>query len=354
MGRLRLMGEPAPLVQGVLRPTGTGTAEFSVSDTGTLIYLPGPTTASSSRQSALVLVDRKGHEEALKAPPAVYQFPRFSPDGKQVAVGTDDGNRSKYLGLQPHRHNLDSPAHVWGQESLSHLVCRQRTDCVPVGSGGRPGIFWQRADGTDTAERLTRPDAGTSHIPESWSRTGTGERFSFSAIKGDTASLFTFSLDEKKSAPFGDVRSTTALNSVFSPDGKWLAYTLREPPRVTSLIQPFPPTGTPYQIKADLAHHPMWSPDGKELFYLGGSPGLVAVSVTLQPSPAFGIPMTLAGTVGFFAPYGATRNHDIAPDGNTFVTVGDATGTESGVPAAPQIRVVLNWMEELKQRVPTR
>ena len=89
--------------------------------------------------------------------------------------------------------------------------------------------------------------------------------------------------------------------------------------------------------------------------------GILAATLTATASPfnratyfSFRTPVTLPGTEGFLTPYGETRNHDIAPDGNTFITVGDATRTESGALAAPQIRVVLNWMEDLKQRVPTR
>ena len=80
--------------------------------------------------------------------------------------------------------------------------------------------------------------------------------------------------------------------------------------------------------------------------------GLFAASFTLQPSPGFGIPVAVAGSVTFRASPVSPRNHDIAPDGKRLITVGDAT--ESGAPTAPQIRVVLNWFEELKDKVPTK
>ena len=86
---------------------------------------------------------------------------------------------------------------------------------------GDLAIFWQRADGTGTAERLTKPERGISHVPESWSPQG--ERFLFSVAKGSSVSLWTFSVPDKKIAPFGDVRSSNPINSVFSRDGRWVA-----------------------------------------------------------------------------------------------------------------------------------
>ena len=98
----------------------------------------------------------------------------------------------------------------------------------------------------------------------------------------------------------------------------------------------------------------MWSPlDGKELFYMSTTTtdGLFKVGFTLQPSPAFGIPEILAKNVTFRSSPVSPRNHDISPNGKQFVTVADAAPAESGVPTTPQIRVVLNWFEELKEKV---
>jgi Tol biopolymer transport system component len=360
--RLQLVGAPVPVVQGVRRPVGSSAANFSVSETGSLIYVPGPTNASLSRASGLVLVNRNGHEEALMVPPAPYEVSRFSPDGKQVAVGTDDGKEANIWVYQISGTSSIRQLTFGGRNRYPVWAANGQRIAFQSDREGAPGIFWQRADGSDTAERLTKPDEGTSHVPESWSQTG--ERLSFSAMSSGSAAetatpatLWTISVNDKNAVPFGDIRSRTALNSTFSPDGRWLAYTLRSS-RATVNVQPFPPTGARYQIRED-AHHPMWSADGKELFYLGSGnianiTGLLAVSFTLQPSPAFGIPVTVTGSGRFRATYGGPRTYDVAPDGKSFIAVGDATPTESGVPAAPQIRVVLNWTEELKAHVPVK
>ena len=96
---LRMTGGPVPIVEGVRRGGGTGTGSlvgiggasthFSVSDTGTLVYVPGPLSASTVQR--LAIGDRDGVIEPLKLQPGLYQFPRSSPDGKRIVFGTDDG-----------------------------------------------------------------------------------------------------------------------------------------------------------------------------------------------------------------------------------------------------------------------
>ena len=77
------------------------------------------------------------------------------------------------------------------------------------------------------------------------------------------------------------------------------------------------------------------------------------MSFAQQPSPAFGIPAVLAARQTFRTSPVTPRNHDIARDGK-FIVVADAAPNGSAVPTAPQIRVVLNWFEELKERVPLK
>jgi hypothetical protein len=117
-------------------------------------------------------------------------------------------------------------------------------------------------------------------------------------------------------------------------------------------VQPFPATGAKYQISKTVGIHPTWSPDGKELFYGAGPGQFVAVSVTTRPTFTFGNPVPLPSLFVDRGP-GYERNNDITLDGKRFLAVA-AGQTASGAPAAPQIQVVLNWQEELKQRVPTR
>ena len=356
--RLEVAGGPVPIVEGVQRSTGggsSGAVQFSFSDTGSLVYIPGPAGAFGAGR-ALVLADRKGSAEILKLPPGPYEHLRISPDGKRVAFDTDDGKE----------------AIVWiydlaGTSSMRRLTFGQKNR-FPIWSGdgqriafqsdreGDLGIFWQRADGTGTAERLTRPEQGTSHVPESWSPDG--KRFLFAATKGSSISLWAFVLEDRKATPFGDVQSRNPINAVFSPDGRWVAYYSNETGRDAIYVQPFPLTGTKYQIpKNDPGqndHHPVWSSDGKELFYIPALGALAAISVTTRPDFSFGNPVAVPRkfSTGNSAPE-SMRNYDLTPDGKILGLVDASEQTQSGNSNAPEFRVVLNWFEELKAKVPT-
>src|SRR5262249_54238942 len=91
IGRLEKTGPPVPVIGGVARAPGaqTGATQFSVSTNGSLAYVPGPTAPRSNLE--LSVVDRSGAVEQLHVTARAYQSPRVSPDGKWLAVGTDDG-----------------------------------------------------------------------------------------------------------------------------------------------------------------------------------------------------------------------------------------------------------------------
>jgi WD40 repeat protein len=140
-----------------------------------------------------------------------------SPDGRHVAFGVDDGKEQM----------------VWiydlsGATSMRRLTFGGRNrypawsaDSARVAfSSDRDGdaaIFWQRADGTGTAERLTKPEQGTSHVPNAWSPDG--KTLFFSVTKGSDVSLWTLSVQEKKVAAFGGVQATVQPNPAISPTG---------------------------------------------------------------------------------------------------------------------------------------
>jgi dipeptidyl aminopeptidase/acylaminoacyl peptidase len=372
--RLEVTGGPVPVVEGVRRAAaaggtlgvaqlnaGTGTAQFSTAANGSLVFQPGPVSPSSSGFVQLALLDRKGSVEPLKLQPAVYQQPRVSPDGKRIVFSTDDGK----------------DAVVWIYELSGATAMRRLTfggkNRFPIWSvdgqrvafqsdrEGDLGIFWQAADGSGTAERLTKADAGTSHIPESWSPKE--DAFLFRVTKGPDVSLSLFSLKERKATSFGSIRSASPTDAVFSPDGRWVAYSAQtvNENRVV-YVQPFPPTGATYQLpvlEAGGYRHPRWSPDGKELFYWsGGNVRMRAVAVTTQPTFAFGNPTPIPNpTYWLDTVADAARQYDVTADGQRFVgriVPGSANSTDAGAAMNAEIQVVLNWFEDLKARVPTK
>ncbi len=147
---------------------------------------------------------------------------------------------------------------------------------------------------------------------------------------------------------FVDIPGRTQSNSEFSPDGKWLAYNSNESGDWETYVQPFPPTGAKHQITREGGYYPLWSADGSELFFELDE-RLMAVRIETEPNLTFGnaeeLPMRIS-------PRGS-RNYDITPDGQRFLTVIPAPNAEADETTSVRINIVLNWFEELKQRVPT-
>jgi len=107
-----------------------------------------------------------------------------------------------------------------------------------------------------------------------------------------------------------------------------------------------------HQITMESGGNPVWSPNGKQLFYYWNSKINV---VDLQTEPTFSvIKVSALPITGAIQPIGLPRNYDISPDGKQFIVVLAASQTQNNQPAAPQLNVVLNWLEELKQRVPVK
>ncbi len=98
----------------------------------------------------------------------------------------------------------------------------------------------------------------------------------------------------------------------------------------------------------------MWSPEGSELFYRPGArtAGITLRSVDIVTQPAFAFSNEQTLLVEGFHVVSGDRSFDISPDGEQLLMVFPADQSDSGEPARPQINIVLNWFEELKERVP--
>jgi len=356
----QVAGDRVPILAGVRRGSSLiGTAQFAVSDTGVLVYIPGPLDARAAPR-VVSISDRGGSTMTLKLPPARYAHPRVSPDGRSLAVAIDEGGDTdisiydltatsaiRRLTIQGRNQHP-----IWFPDSARVAFQSNRE--------GDDGIFWQRADGQGAVERLTTAPKDAAHVPESFSPDG--KYLLFSEQKGRIHTLFVLSLADKTVAPFGGVASTTSPEAVFSPDGRWVAYASGAEgglysPESGIFVQPFPATGARFQVpKVRIDYHPAWSPDGKSLYFVNASPRpLSVVEVRTEPSVSFGAPMEVPSSIprpGLLN--GSRRGYDILPDGR-ILTVSPARQQEStdGV-LQKDIDVVVNWFEELKQRVPVR
>jgi Tol biopolymer transport system component len=327
----------------------TGEAQFTTSPTGTLIYIPGPAGPVSETQD-LALADRAGTLERLNLPTGLYFHARMSPDGRHVAftseAGKDNSNVFVYAlggGTSMQRLTFGGVNRypVWTADG-KRIAFQSDRD-------GDRGIFWQPADGSGTAERLTKAEEGAAHTPESWSPSG--DELLYTVTKASKMTLWVLSLRQRHSSQFPDVESTAPIASAFSPDGRWVAYGANG----SVFVQPYPPTGAKYQVPSTNGspHHPFWSRDGKELFYEPNINQLFVVPVRTQPEFAFGTPKSLtAGNFGSTNPAFA-RNRDVDVTGKRFITPVLASERDAGLTTA-EIRIVLNWFTELKERVPAK
>lgn len=147
------------------------------------------------------------------------------------------------------------------------------------------------------------------------------------------------------------------MSPVFSPDGRWMVYNSGEDIGLQDVfVEPFPPNGARRKISPDLGFWPMWSRDGSELFYrpaVGPAQTgitLRVVDVATEPEFTFSNERTLP--VGNFVANMGYRDYDITPDDKKLLMVFPEGATDSSMPTTERIQVVLNWFEELKERVP--
>ena len=284
--------------------------------------------------------------------------PRVSPDARRLAVGIvssqqadvwvydlDGASAIRRLTLQGRNQHP-----VWSADSQRVAFQSDRE--------GDLGIFWQRADGSGAPERLTTAPKGAAHVPESWAPDG--QHLLFSEVNAGSHVLLSLSVSDKSTAPFGNVRSLRPINAVFSPDGRWVAYTTVPvgagtlSPDGGVFVQPFPATGARFQVpKTNIDYHPAWARDGKELFYTpGGSRPLVAVGVQTQPQVTFTSPVNLPDASRWSMLSAEARGYDTLPGGRFLGMT--RPGEADSVAVEPGLHVVVNWMEELKRLVPAR
>ena len=224
---------------------------------------------------------------------------------------------------------------------------------------GTQRIYWQAADLSGTATPLTPSEPGVNHQVDSWSPDG--RTLSFAKLPFPL-SVWTLTLDEEGEPAepelfVGGTAGSDSFSSAFAPDGQWLVYLSQAAIGGEQLfIEPFPATGTRFQLTQNGGSNPLWSRDGRELFYRrgaggarAGTPTLLTVDITLESTPRFSDERAMP--IEGFAVTGS-REYDITPDGERFIMVFPSDETESGETARPQINIVLNWFQELKERVP--
>jgi len=356
-------GSPVPLVEGIASGQ-SGAANYSVSRAGRLVYAEGAVGVAGPAPWQLVWVDREGREDALPMRPRPYTIPRLSPDGRSVAVGVsrlverDDAEvvardlwvydvRSGAGQRLTYDDELNS-APIWTPDG-SHILFSSTLDAPRPASfptGGWWGnVYSVPADGSGPALRVATSE----------------DNQVLTGISPDRRALYTKAITpathwEIMMLPVdGPGEATPLVTGPFrrgsgdiSPDGRWLAYRSDETGEFEIYVQPFPGPGARVPVSIGGGDEPVWSADSRELFYVGPEDMMMAATVSGTTVPQVTERRALFSAAGYRRAGGNPRQYHVAPDGRFLMM----RLPELGEDASEGFTVVLNWFEELRERVP--
>jgi serine/threonine-protein kinase len=352
-GRADVSGESVSMVTP-LTVVRAGPADYSVSRSGDLIFVPAGTVRQPAR--TLVWVDRKGREEPIPAEPRTYEVARISPDGARIVLDLRDQTNDMWI-WDITRRTLTPLNRDPGQD-MSPLWTADGKRIIWTSSrgGGFPNLFWQAADGSGTAERLTTHP--TVQFPISITPDG-GTVLGFTSTTG-RRQIFRVSIAarDQKAVPLLSGRSVE-YGPEISPDGKWLAYHSDESGEFQVYVRPFPNVESGrIQVSTTGGSRAAWSRTGNELFYLDQDGMLTGVAVkTTGESFAAGVPAKILNTRyhgGVTLGGYDLRAFDVSPDGQRFLMIKDVDSIKPSPESETSMVLVMDWVEELKARVPAR
>jgi serine/threonine-protein kinase len=350
--RLELTGPAVPVLQGAMVYMPVGAADITVSDAGTIAYLPAPPDANYMDQR-IDWLHRDGTSTPLRVTPARWLNPRFAPDRRQLAFDVFDGAQH------------DVWTYDWGRDLMSRLTFDPAADGAPVWTpdarrivfnstrhGQRANLYWQRVDATGEIQRLT--DADRRHVAGSWDPSG--RILAFTEYDPQTAAptvmLLRLEGDEtsgwRPAQPTGFIKG--ADDPMFSPDGRWMAYVATEPGRQKRevYVQPFPGPGGRWQISTDGGDNPAWSRTRRELLYATADHRIAAISYAVNGDSFHAEKLRLLPN-SRFSPLVVARSFDLHPDGDRIALV---KAPEAFVAKRDHIVLIFNFLDELRRIAP--
>jgi eukaryotic-like serine/threonine-protein kinase len=292
--------------------TGAGVAQFAVSGNGTVVYLP-----SFGRE--LVQVDRKGIAHRLAEERLNYHNPKFSPDGRLIALdNTGSEGRDVWVfdreQQQLSRSTFDRDGHdpVWSRDGKTIYYLSQKSGPLgvyrvrPGGGGKSDSVFADRSNGY-TGIPIGAGDTLVTVGTELNGRSGTDIALIHVGPPARIEPLFASPFDEGWAMP--------------SPDGKWLAFASDESGRQEVYLHPMSRDGLKVQVSIDGGGEPVWARNGRELFYrrlTGGSAHLEVAELQFSPEARV-LKRTTLFDASEYEPAQPHANYDVAPNGLSFV-----------------------------------
>ena len=344
----RIRGTAITLPEGVFLASSTGVSQFAVSANGTLVlYPPG----SGDEQLQLVWTDSAGAATPAFTMPRRYSDPRLSPDARRAALHVWDQDNDIWIAdLQ--RGDLTRITFEPGEDETPVFSPDGRFVAYSSDRAGQPRtIFSKRVDGNASEpEEVLWQGPQHSHVTD-WSPDGRTIIFQYSA--GSTS-------DDILALDVSARQVTPLLQSAFSerqgrlsPDGRWLAYTSDESGRAEVFVQAYPSLDRRVTVSTGGGVEPVWSRDGRRLFFRSADDVMVASVLSTDPlelsAPTVLFPDRFVRTQG--------DNHihfDAAPDGRLFFIARPESSLAEADAERRRLVIVVNWLEELKRLAPVR
>ena len=323
--RVRATGPPTTIARDVLQQDAFS-SRAGVSASGSILY-----ERSGGRSSGqLMLVSRAGHTTPLTLDSKAFSNPRFSPDGRRVAIDIGEPASSGHDVWV-----LDVAQRGWSRLTTSGI--NNRPFWMPDGRrvvySSNDDLWWMAADGSGRPDSLlTAPGSRFAG-----GVTPDGRTLVFQETGSSTSGIRAMAVDSPQVARSVIPAAFGESSPTLSPDGHWLAYQSDQTGRVEVYARSFPEPGARILVSLQGGSEPAWAHNGRELFYRSGDTLMVA-SVSLSP--------TLAVTgrrrlfTGSFLRGGPFREYDVAPDDQHFVMI-------SGRPAQSTLIGVENMFQRL-------
>jgi eukaryotic-like serine/threonine-protein kinase len=326
--KLETTGSPAVVVQDV--QAASGAAQFDISDNGALIYVNG---GKQAVENSLVVAEHDAKAQPLPVKPNLYESPRFSPDGKLLALTVRLPDPDIWI-FDMERGALRRITFAPGEDELP--VWSPDGKRIAFASNGRQQAFMVAVDGSGQEEPLMKND---SHFHlQSWSPDGKLIAYERLGTSGQYEIWMLPLGGDRKPYPY--LVSQFHVNQpAFSKDGNWLAYTSNESGRAEVYVQRFPGPGEKIQVSTDGGNHPVWSHDGKQLVYENAGT-LWATEVLVSPFRVGKSRVLYQGDIWNDA---AGPNYALAPGGHRIVVAERIKDPDGG-----NVKVVVNWNQELQ------
>jgi Tol biopolymer transport system component/predicted Ser/Thr protein kinase len=342
---LAAKGTPVPILDGVSNNVAGG-ASFSVSASGSLVYLTGTAQQGNWR---LGLQAASGDIQLLHSPTSNYYTPAFSPDGRRLAFSTNGAQGIELSVKDLERNSASALTFLTGSNAHPVWMPDGKSIIFVSTNPAAPGLYWIRADGGNEPQRLN--DDGLEQ-PYSVSHDG---KYLASSNGGGTSDLWVTPIEgDSTHLKLGKRQvflGTPAIEShpVFSPDGHWLAYDSWESNTGEVYVRPFPGPGGKWLVSQGGGTFPQWSRDGRELLYMGPGARIMAVSYTAKGDIfTLGVPRVWSPEP--LMQYGNLKSWDLAPDGKHAAVL----WPEKQLKPITHLTFLLNFFDDLDHRIAGR